>query len=58
MKGDPRVLNVLNQVLRKELRGINQYFIHAKMCKAWGYEVLSQLSCKESLEEMEIHTNF
>ncbi len=53
MKGDPRVVNVLNQVLRKELTGINQYFIHAKMCKGWGYEVLSQVSWKESIEEME-----
>ena len=53
MKGDPRVVNVLNQVLRKELTGINQYFIHAKMCKNWGYEVLSQVSRKESIEEME-----
>jgi bacterioferritin len=52
MKGDPQVINLLNQVLRKELTGINQYFIHAKMCRSWGYEVLSQVMWSESLEEM------
>jgi bacterioferritin len=40
MKGDEKVVSVVNQVLRKELTGINQYFIQAKMCKNWGYERL------------------
>ena len=53
MKGEPRVIQALNQVLRKELTGINQYFIHAKMCQSWGYEVLYQAIWKESLEEMQ-----
>ncbi len=52
MKGNPQVINVLNQVLRKELTGINQYFIHAKMCKNWGYEVLYQVIWSETLGEM------
>lgn len=52
MKGDPQVINLLNEVLRKELTGVNQYFIHAKMCRSWGYEVLSQVMWSESLEEM------
>ena len=53
MKGNPDVIKVLNEVLRKELTGINQYFIHSRMCKNWGYEVLEQVNYKESIEEMQ-----
>jgi len=52
MKGEPKVLKVLNDVLRKELTGINQYIVHAKMCKNWGYEVLSHMIWEESRGEM------
>ncbi len=52
MKGNAQVLKVLNDVLRKELTGINQYFLHAKMCKNWGYEVLYDNIWKESIGEM------
>jgi bacterioferritin len=52
MKGSPDVIKVLNEVLRKELTGINQYFIHSQMCKNWGYEVLAGVAWKESIEEM------
>ena len=52
MKGNAEVIKVLNEVLRKELTGINQYFIHSKMCKNWGYEVLAGVAWKESIEEM------
>jgi bacterioferritin len=52
MKGDERVINLLNQVLRKELTGINQYFIHAKMCENWGYERLRKSLWDESIGEM------
>lgn len=52
MKGNPDVINVLNGVLRKELTGINQYFIHSKMCKNWGYEILAGVAWNESIEEM------
>lgn len=52
MKGNDQVIAVLNQVLCKELTGINQYFVHAKMCKSWGYEKLAKHSMDESIEEM------
>jgi len=52
MKGSPDVIKVLNEVLRKELTGINQYFIHSKMCKNWGYAVLAEHGWNESIDEM------
>jgi bacterioferritin len=52
MKGNPDVIKLLNDVLRKELTGINQYFIHSKMCKNWGYEVLAHVHWHESIDEM------
>ena len=52
MQGDPRIIDVLNQVLRKELTGINQYFIHSRMCKNWGYAVLAKHAYDESIDEM------
>ena len=52
MKGNEQVIAVLNQVLRKELTGINQYFIHAKMCENWGYGKLKKALWGESIGEM------
>jgi bacterioferritin len=52
MQGDPRIIDVLNQVLRKELTGINQYFIHSRMCENWGYKVLAKVHHDESIDEM------
>jgi len=52
MQGDPRIIDLLNQVLRKELTGINQYFIHSRMCKNWGYAVLTKVHYDESVDEM------
>lgn len=53
MKGNEAVIEVLNEVLCAELTGINQYFIHAMMCKNWGYKPLAEHSRKESIEEMQ-----
>ena len=52
MKGNKQVIDVLNQVLRKELTGINEYFVHAKMCENWGYQRLHKHIREESIEEM------
>ena len=52
MKGDPKVLQLLNRVLRKELTGISQYFVHARMCKNWGYDALAKHLRDESIDEM------
>ena len=52
MKGNEQVVSVLNQVLRKELTGINQSFIHAKMCENWGYRKLKKVLWDESIGEM------
>lgn len=52
MKGNKKVVDVLNQILAGELTGINQYFLHARIYKAWGYEKLAHKSYEESIEEM------
>jgi bacterioferritin len=52
MKGAKRVVAVLNDVLAAELVGINQYFLHAKMCKNWGFERIGEADYQEAIDEM------
>jgi bacterioferritin len=52
MKGHPDVINILNEVLTAELTGINQYFVHARMCESWGYDRLYERLRAESIDEM------
>lgn len=52
MKGSPQVIEQLNQTLRGELAATNQYFLHAALCKKWGYLRLYKTIYDESIEEM------
>ncbi len=52
MKGDPRIIDLLNEVLTGELTAVNQYFLHARMCQNWGYQHLGKKIYDESIDEM------
>lgn len=49
---DPKVNQLLNQVLKNELTAINQYFLHAKMFEDWGLSELAKHERSESIDEM------
>jgi bacterioferritin len=52
MKGDSKVIELLNKALGNELIAINQYFLHAKMYKDWGMTNLAEYEYHESIDEM------
>ncbi len=52
MKGDKKIIEILNDVLTAELTAINQYFVHGEMCDNWGYDRLHDVIRKHSLGEM------
>jgi len=52
MQGNTAVLTQLNKVLTIELTSINQYFLHARMCRNWGFEKLNHQAYKKSIKDM------
>ncbi len=52
MKGNEKLIAVLNDLLADELTAINQYMVHSEMCDDWGYEKLHKHFEKRAIDEM------
>lgn len=52
MKGNPRVIELLNEALKAELTAINQYWLHYRLLENWGVKKLAQYERHESIDEM------
>lgn len=52
MKGNEKLIIVLNELLADELTAINQYMVHSEMCADWGYEKMHKDVEKRAIDEM------
>jgi bacterioferritin len=52
MKGNDKIIAILNDFLSDELTAINQYIVHSEMCANWGYEKLHNVAEKRAIDEM------
>ncbi len=52
MKGNPKLIQVLNSLLSDELTAINQYMVHSEMCESWGFNKLHSAIRKQAFDEM------
>ena len=52
MKGDKKVIQLLNEALKNELTAVNQYWLHYRMLDNWGIAKLAEFERKESIDEM------
>jgi bacterioferritin len=52
MKGEPQVIERLNEALFLELGAVNQYWLHYRLLDDWGYAKLAKKEREESIEEM------
>jgi len=57
MKGNQKLIDVLNQLLADELTAINQYMVHSELCSNWGYERLHKVIEKRAVGEMSTPRN-
>ena len=52
MKGNEKIIALLNELLADELTAISQYMVHSEMCANWGYHKLHEATEKRAIEEM------
>jgi bacterioferritin len=52
MKGNDKIIAILNSLLSDELTATNQYIVHSELCANWGYEKLHDVIEKRAIDEM------
>jgi bacterioferritin len=52
MKGEPKIIDQLNQRVSEELTAISQYMVHSEVCANWGYDKLAEVIEKRAIDEM------